>query len=379
MAAPHIGIALLLALAASAAAADGIPALPGPGSRPRAPLVRGLGKVTSSASCVGCHQEIAAEWRSSLHRRAWIDPVFQQAYRVEPMAFCRGCHAPESDPAAPPTSTARHEGVGCTTCHVQADHVVGARPASADALHPVLADPRLATPAACASCHQFDFPAEAHQRVVESMQDTVAEHARSSAAATPCQKCHMPEVATAAGRHRSHAFAVISDPTMIRRAVHVTALRIDASRIAVTLTPAEVGHAFPTGDMFRRLEVRAELLRGLGTVAAPDRRRAPSVELARSFRDLPRDPNGGDLTPERVQAKDTRVPPPGTGPAPTVVLTLPVPAPETAVRWRVVYQRMSTPMAGAFRVNQVLDEIVVAEGILPALATAMADKGEQRW
>ena len=150
---------------------------------------------------------------------------------------------------------------------------------------------------------------------------------------------------------------------MIRRAVNVRAERLDGARLLVELAPAGAGHAFPTGDMFRRLELRAEAIAADGRVLA----RAPSVVLARTFTDVPRDPAGQELTFQRVEAEDTRVPAPGTGPAPRIALTLPASEPGARIRWRVLYQRMSTPMAEAFKVSQVLDGIVVAEGVLPPL------------
>jgi len=306
-------------------------------------------RVAQNTSCEGCHPDEAREWQSSLHRRAWQDDVFQKAYAVEPIAFCRGCHAPESDAAKEPTAAAQRVGVGCTTCHVDDRGVHATRAVRAD--HDVVVDATLSTPAACARCHEFDFPAGAHQRTPQPMQDTMAEHARSSEAKTPCQACHMPLVDGQDGQHHSHAFAVLADPRLIRDAVTVTTTRRDEGGhtiLAVTLRAAKVGHAFPTGDMFRRIEVRARA----GTFAAKP------VVLGRSFTDVPRDPAGHDLTFMRVQSGDTRVPPPGGGER-TVELQLPKGAP---IAWSVVYQRMSTPMAEAFGVSQVLDEVTLAQG-----------------
>jgi hypothetical protein len=333
--------ALLLMLGGSASA------LPGP-----APRAHDDATIRKNASCAGCHPDVAAEWESSLHHQAWVDPVFQSAYEIEPLPFCRGCHAPESDSAREPTTAAKHLGVGCVTCHVENGQVVGAKD-SPNALHPVFADARMATEKACASCHQFDFPSLAYQKVPEPMQDTVQEHARSKHSTEPCQSCHMPVVDGPDGKHKSHRFAVISDPAMLRGAARVAAARTDGG-LTVTLTPDRVGHAFPTGDMFRRLEVRAEAVDARGRVIVA----AEPVVMGRLFDDVPRDPHGSDLGFQRVQVADTRVQPDGAA-----VVPVRVAAPAgTRLRWRVVYQRMSTPMASAFGVSQVLDEITVAEG-----------------
>jgi hypothetical protein len=364
---------LVSVLLAAAIASAEAPPLPGPAPRPLAAHEDAARRAQKNASCVACHEDIGREWASSLHRQAWRDPVFQKAYLVEPVAFCRGCHAPESDPASAPTARAMDVGVGCVTCHVENGGVHGVH-ASPEALHPVFADARLATPAACASCHQFDFPKESHQLLPQAMQDTLGEHARSRHAAAPCQSCHMPLVDGPSGRHKSHAFSVVSSPEMIRKAARVTAERLDARTARVEIVADRVGHAFPTGDMFRRLEVRLEALDARGRLLAA----APPVVLARSFEDVPRDPGGRDLTFQRVEAADTRVAPDGT--PSRVVLALPHAVAGARLRWRVVYQRMSTPMAEAFGVSQVLDEILVAEGELPApvLSASLARKGAPR-
>src|SRR5688572_209175 len=135
---------------------EDVPALPGPAPRAR---TEGHDPAAENARCAECHTEIAAEWKGSLHQEAWTDPVFQKAYAIEPVAFCRSCHAPESDSANAPTAGAQEVGVGCTTCHVQDGEIVGVRGLAADGeQHAVRADERLGTKQACASCHQFDFP-----------------------------------------------------------------------------------------------------------------------------------------------------------------------------------------------------------------------------
>src|SRR5437867_1735558 len=89
--------------------------LPGPA---RSEAARSNDPEADNKACEHCHADIAREWRGSLHAGAWTDSVFQQAYAIEPVAFCRGCHAPEADPSAEPPRGAQHVGIGCTTCHV---------------------------------------------------------------------------------------------------------------------------------------------------------------------------------------------------------------------------------------------------------------------
>ena len=325
----------------------------------------------SSDDCVQCHEEIAKEWQGSLHRKAWQDTVFQSAYAVEPLAFCRGCHAASSDPARAPTADAASSGVDCITCHVQEGTIVGPGARTASAAHPVLSDGRLMTAAACGGCHQFNFPKASRQVVPQAMQNTAREHEQSRFADTPCQSCHMPVAGSAGATHHRHDFSVLGDAGMIRSAARVTAERLGADRIEVTVVADAVGHAFPTGDMFRRLEVRADARDARGETTV----RMPPVILARRFADQPRRANGEDLSFQRLQTSDDRVPPPGVGAPRRATFVVPPSVSASRVHYQVVYQRMSAPMASAFHVDRALDEIVLAEGDV-ALAPSLSPKKE---
>jgi hypothetical protein len=88
------------------------------------------------------------------------------------------------------------------------------------------------------------------------MQSTLAEHAASSYASVACAECHMPRRDDG---HHDHAFHVSRDPALLRAALAVTGERT-ASGLDIVLATRNVGHAMPTGDLFRRLRVvvRAE-------------------------------------------------------------------------------------------------------------------------
>ena len=108
-----VGAAGWGAIAADGATADAAPrlgpavsavaglGLPGPAPRARP---HGADVASANAACEKCHADIAAEWRGSMHQQAWIDPVFQEAYDIGPLAFCRGCHAPEADAESMPSA-----------------------------------------------------------------------------------------------------------------------------------------------------------------------------------------------------------------------------------------------------------------------------------
>jgi Cytochrome c7 and related cytochrome c len=193
--------------------------------------------VARNAECAGCHAGIAAEWRRSLHRAAHDDPSFRASFAREPRAFCGDCHAPEG--AAPTTAAL---GVACTTCH-RGDHGAASHRASDS----------------CGFCHEFSFPDRADStRPADRMQLTVTEHRMSAHAEESCASCHMPRVDGPGGAHRSHAFAASRDVGALAQALVARARTPAPDVVEVVLRPGRVGHAFPTGDLFRRLEVGVE-------------------------------------------------------------------------------------------------------------------------
>lgn len=287
---------------------------------------------TAPGDCSGCHAEIAAEWASSAHARSWTDPIFQAEYQLTRQAFCRHCHAPlaleatplvgpaaggRSAPGAAPglVESAGARGIDCAVCHVRDGRVLGAHGRGGDE-HAVRRDARMATTALCAGCHQFDFPRPAPGEQVRyhpgrPLQNTVAEWSQSRYADRPCQDCHMAVTGDPGRPHRSHAFRIFEDPALLTRAVQVTARARrhgGAVRVSVEIAPGEIGHAFPTGDMFRRavLTVRAGAAR-------------ESAVLMRRFAHTITDDASGHLL---GQVDDTRIPPPGSGPSPRLELEL---------------------------------------------------------
>jgi hypothetical protein len=344
--------------------------MPAPATGTHAPVrdVVGFGATDADSCTKSCHQAIGEEWRGSLHRHAWDDPIFEKAYAIEPVAFCRGCHAPDGNPNdVLPSLRAQAAGVSCATCHVDSGRVQGthAPPArtagDASSPHAFRLAPALATEAACSACHQFDFPKEARQLARSPMQDTVAEWRASSFASTPCQECHMPLVGEGATRHRRHDFRVMGDVSLLKEAIVATANRRDDTTLELTVASGRVGHAFPTGDMFRRLEARATAIDDAGNVVGT----AKPIELARVFRDVPRDPDSKtDLSHQRVEVADTRLGPPGTKNAQRTVRLTVREAKGARLRWEIAYQRMMHPLAESFGVNQLEDETIVASGIV---------------
>ncbi len=343
-----LGVALALLGIAGPAGTRDIP-LPGPAPRERLEPVEGIGLPTD-ASCARCHEEIAEEWERSLHHRAWQNAYFPKAYALERTPFCRKCHAPAADPRAEPPLAARELGVGCTACHVIPAGITGVRgqPARKGG-HAVIGDARLATEAACGGCHDFPFPGPP-DRPLGPMQDTLGEHARSAAASTPCQGCHMLQVPSrGGGTHRSHAFRVQGDRAMLGRAVVVNRAELGEGALRLSIAPGAIGHAFPTGDLFRQVTVRATPLDAAGRAIAGGSREI----LGRTFTSI----KAGSSAHVRVQRSDSRL----TGPR---TLVLPLPRATRRARYQIVWQRLPPELAAELGMVMRDQEMVVLEGLV---------------
>ncbi len=290
----------------------------------------------TSADCATCHAEVAAEWAQSTHHTAFSGALFQSAYKLEPEPACRNCHAP----LAGATTVTEAEGVGCATCHVRDGAIVGLAGKDAPvAGHPVVRTQALATAEFCAGCHQFGFLALARNRLPRFetaflQQTTYNEWQQASAAgSTPsCNPCHMQPVPRTNGRlGRSHLF-VARTPEMLARSVRVTA---DATTTGKSVEfhfavhNAGVGHAVPTGDLYRRMDLRLFDPRGRLAAVAHLGRRWRMVEVP--------DPRGGMATAKQL-ARDDRVPPAGVR-----HLTLTAPVRAGTWRWQLDHVRAAGP------------------------------------
>ncbi|HYP88142.1 MAG TPA: multiheme c-type cytochrome, partial [Polyangiaceae bacterium] len=303
-----------------------------------------------NAGCEGCHAQIGREWRDSWHARAHTDAAYQRALAIEPLRFCQGCHAPEADLAGPVPEAAVQLGVACVTCHVVQGQLLGATTPSGAAPHAVVRDARLDGNGACAACHEFEFPDRSARRAPELMQSTLSEHARSAQRDRTCASCHMPLSQQGGAAHRSHAFLGGHDTALVKHAVDVTAERHgDSARI--TLTPRDLGHAFPTGDLFRRLEVSAEAIGPEWQVSGSQRR-----FLTRHWQRLP-SPFGVVL---RSATRDDRP----LNDALVVDLSLGPAAASLPIAWRVAYQRVEHPRSDHEDDSKLEGEIELASGTL---------------
>lgn len=312
-------------------------------------------------ACIECHPDEAAQWRGSPHQTAFVESTFQEAIEREPRAYCRACHAPLSNGGVKVSRVAAEIGVGCTSCHVREGTVLASPGTDGPevAPHPVTRTEALTAVDACASCHEFDFPDTRLRDHPLAMQRTITEHAASSFADVGCVGCHMPR---GDDGQRVHGFVASRDPDLVRAAVDVDAVRLGPTQVQITLRAAKVGHAFPTGDLLRRVEVAAVAVLPEGD--GPITRRF----LARHFGD--RVQSSGARV--RVELADDRVPADGER---VVVLDVPEAA-GLPVRWWVDYQRVAHQRSRNEADAIVDGGIAVARGLLPVSSTT--SPGERR-
>jgi cytochrome c554/c'-like protein len=309
-------------------------------------------RLAANARCESCHVEVATEWRRSRHRAAFSNAHFTRAYQAERDPFCAACHAPEARASDSTPSSASDLGVACVTCHLDGDGAVRAAPGTtaSRAPHGVRRTEELRGDRACAGCHEFAFPRRSPE-TAELMQTTITEHLRSGYANVSCATCHMPK---SANHRRMHDFGSTRSDERVRDALRIQAERsLDVVRLK--LTTRRVGHAFPTGDLFRRLRLTAEAFDEQGVARREQR------YLARHFR-YDRQADGrwlrtltGDDRPGGAFDDDGEV---------TVELALGPLASGRALRWQVAYERVAHLDGDSEDAATVAESISIASGIL---------------
>jgi hypothetical protein len=115
-------------------------------------------------------------------------------------------------------------------------------------------EPKLADSAFCAGCHEFLGHEVVDGQTAltdEKMQTTYTEWQawRARGGEGTCQNCHMPD--------KAHTFRGAYDLEFLRGAL---SLRVEAAdgRMVAVVESQGVGHAFPTGDVFRHLTLWAD-------------------------------------------------------------------------------------------------------------------------
>ncbi len=266
----------------------------------------------SAEGCAGCHPEIVAEWRTSIHRRAWDEPYYQVDRHFDgDQQVCLNCHTPFAvqqrervlgfrdrarwDPILAPNPdfdpALQHEGVTCLVCHLDvAAGVILGPYGDVDAPHPTrrLADPNRV----CLRCHVVNNRRwDTRFRIPPC--GTVAE-IRAAGGPVDCVSCHMPAVTRPAAvggpvraGHR-HLWRGGHDPATVRAALKVVLAEVarpspGERAFALTLTNTGAGHALPTGTPDRHLTATFRLLDVTGSVVREQSHRLRRAILWRPF------------------------------------------------------------------------------------------------
>ena len=255
----------------------------------------------SAASCGQCHTDIYAEWKTSTHAHAWVDPQFQAELHKDPEVawLCINCHTPLGNQqealhsAGPdvrhPVRThnpdfdveLQQEGITCLTCHWREEGIAAVHE-DVVAPHPTVYTPELRSEQTCTGCHQ------AVARLEDALVCTfnTGNEWLEAAPGKTCPECHMPAQHRASapgaperdgGMHTWPGSLIPKDtPTPEERALMAKhwqpgvdlSLQVDpASGVpTATLTNVRAGHMLPTGDPERYFELSLTATDPTGTV-----------------------------------------------------------------------------------------------------------------
>jgi hypothetical protein len=262
--------------------------------------------IDDATECQTCHPNHYAEWQTSMHAYAFVDPVFftlndigQQRSNQELDQFCVKCHSPvasmlgEIPPGFDPTAltTLAKKGIQCDICHAISTFEPGkgittfrldgvkqgpiTDPLS-NSYHGVEFDSRYDKSAICSPCHDVLGP-EGTQLEFTSTEWQTSPY---TAMGLECQGCHMPTYSGQAAidglqrdelhRHtfvgvdiplvdfpgRDNTVAAVRD--LLQNSVTMdvtlpaTADTGGAFAIEVSVTNDRTGHNVPTGTIFER-------------------------------------------------------------------------------------------------------------------------------
>lgn len=265
-----------------------------------------------NSECAPCHQVVYDNWRQSRHRVAFTNELYHDSHSREPSAWCVNCHAPFTEPGSDPLDLSKRvqseDGISCNVCHVRAGKVITGKipkPQKGTPAHDYISEPKMATAAFCESCHEFNFPSADSKPAAGSnfrysdlpMQSTHSEWKTSGFAQGPCQNCHLFGESP-----QSHRFPGGHDLANLRQALKVECERSEDGKLRVRLYTLGVGHAFPTGDLFRTL--RLSLYSGKTLV----------TELALGKRFENHAPPRNEMhRPNKILTEDSTIPAPVTG------------------------------------------------------------------
>lgn len=218
-------------------------------------------KIPKSVECGSCHKEIYRDWNSSRHRVSFTNELYQDSHKKEPMDWCVNCHAPflklggEVSNLEDRINSA--EGISCAVCHVREEKIIVSKLPKKQTAHQYKEEKILAKSEFCESCHDFNFPKKnlvkgkiKYSNMV--MQGTYKEYKDSFYfGKESCQDCHIPKQ----NGIKRHFFRGGHDKEFLNKTFFAELNLISENLYELKLIAKNLGHAFPTGDLFRNLSI----------------------------------------------------------------------------------------------------------------------------
>ncbi|HCS13955.1 MAG: hypothetical protein COS82_00240 [Zetaproteobacteria bacterium CG06_land_8_20_14_3_00_59_53] len=227
----------------------------------------------SPEACAQCHAAQFADWKASMHARAFSPGLIGQFPQqdLSDNNDCLKCHAPLAEQKYKDMKqlTAslklklqqqqgfnsdaelrnshlplRHAGVTCAACHVRGWQRFGppqrntGRSGKIDgpAHGGFTGSKEFEQSQFCASCHQFPEEYAINGKPLENTMEEWKQ-SRFASEGVHCQSCHMPD--------RKHLFKGIHDPATVREGLDI-ASGIDHGTASLSIASIRIGHAFPT-------------------------------------------------------------------------------------------------------------------------------------
>lgn len=206
----------------------------------------------SDSDCRKCHSRHLQDQAVNSHGRAWVNPLFQSGYRLEPMNWCIHCHAPlesqKKEILGKENGILHNEGINCAVCHIRNGKIVSSEKRN-NSPHDTVIDGTLNSSEFCAGCHEFNFPLVREGRFSfssEPMQSVYSEWKKSGTKKS-CQNCHFENHILKGPSSAGWLKKALGDPELTDSGKGLLHLHLEIT--------AKRAHSFPAGDLFRSLSL----------------------------------------------------------------------------------------------------------------------------
>jgi hypothetical protein len=328
----------------------------------------------SSEDCAGCHETVYRNWQKSRHKVALTNELYKESHAREPSPWCVNCHAPLRMTGSEKIPHRGEEGISCLVCHVRGGEILtGALPVTRDAgdngqlAHKYRIDAQFKDERLCEHCHEFNFPTASSAMsegkdlhyTEQPMQSTVSEY-RASAyyGKVTCQGCHLFRDTA-----ESHTFPGGHALERLKKDLRVEAVRESESSLTLRIYAQGIGHAFPTGDLFRTLR----LLLYDKTVNEQQQ-----VEL-RHFFENPTAAQSRPQAPLKLRVADETLPPPKTDYLSVREYVLPWPAQSRRVTTELYIDYLSEQNSHTTHLPAKLTRPLIKKQTFPLKASPATD------